>query len=321
VIVSVNGEVGRIRRLYGDPFLSVQWKEFQARDVMRLKPTDVFLTVRAWDAAAKYLATSHPSERPLILQLADGHVNEVNCKKKHNRRNGSWLYAPLLCDVFICFNRALPLCLLDEEALRVRYARPAFPNWLPGAGRTQRGLWIVASGNDAFFGTEHREEVISAFSQILLEAQVRAKRIAPSLANRELAGALRGIGGAGERFGSIVQKSGAPEFLFTTPSTIALEALVLGIPVCVINCWDLDLNLPPEITWRPRTETFDQALSRIAATSNTSLAGNLFGAERLVDILSEIVAFRDQVKVDLRDSARRVKLTTLNALGSFLKLK
>jgi hypothetical protein len=106
-----------------------------------------------------------------------------------------------------------------------------------------------------------------------------------------------------------------PELVFTTPSTIALEAVAKGVPTCVLNCWSLDVNFPNDFTWRPATEPLSGAIDRISALADQAAVVDVFGSEQLDDILQSVQQTAN--KPDLRNMAKRVKFSLRNIVGSF----
>jgi hypothetical protein len=315
-MVYVNGNVPRLVKLYGDVLSAIPWKTFRAWNLLDLKAQDIFMTVRAWDAVAKFYASFLPARRPAIVQLADGHISELNCRKKENQRQGGHLYGPLLCDVFVAFNNRAVNCFADSDAARVRYVRPlcarhATPSWKGGSN-----TWVIASGNDPFFDTTSKQLVVSALRVVEREARRLSKQLLYSVTD-ELLKAL-GTAQRGRRFDILLKMDPLPELVFTTPSTIALEAAARGIPVCVVNCWSQDINFPRDLAWNPDQEELTNAIFRISNIFAKPSSINLFGLEYLEDVLKSVLAAPDSHKVDLRASAKQVKLTLANTLGSVL---
>jgi hypothetical protein len=316
-MVYVNGSASRLVDIYGSVLSRVSWKRFRPWHLLRIGPNDVFLTVRAWDAIAWLYAKLRPERRPLIVQLADGHISELNCKKEQNQRRGGYLYRPLLCDVFISFNRALPNCLEPGDSTRVRYARPCWVNSAPQ--EIDADTWVLACGNDPFFESASKALVVSAFRNLDQEAQRRNKKIIYSIANRELRELVRRAPHAPDsrRFGEIVLGEPAPGVVFTTPSTIALEAAARGLRVCVLDCWAKDINFPPEMIWNVRDTDAATMLGQREETWRHVDPSTLFGSEQIEGILRSVLSAPGSHKVDLRQSAGRIRFSMANILGSF----
>jgi len=317
----VNGSLKRIRTIYGDVLSSVEWKAFNVLDLHAIRPSDTFLTIRAWDWIAKRFVGRLQDRRPLVVQLADGHLSELNCVRTEDRVSGTRLYRPLLCDLFVGIDKQAPNCFATYDQPRVRYVRPAFAKQAvsqPDVG-ARSGLWALACGRDPFFFDESQSIVRSTYIRLLREASERGKRIVCSIPNTDLWRSIFQITSdvPNQPFGEVLRLSPPPELVLTTPSTVALEATAAGMAVCVIKCWPQDINFPLDITWCP-DDDLGTAMTRIGALDPRGLAGDLFGAGDLRDVLADIQRAHASLKVDLREQANRVKMHLAHKVGSLL---
>jgi hypothetical protein len=315
----LNGDLERWRSYYesGSP---VEWIPLRFSKLFRLRESDVLGTVRAWDAVAWYFARRHPSERPVIVQFADGHVSELNCRKTVNVKGKGALYAPLLADVFVTFNRSVRTCVTPADQWRVRSVRPGFytgQRRVEGRSRKNEDLWVVASGMDPFFGHEHEVRVVDAYQKVLNEGAKRGKRMVYALGSERLARALRRLDRKAQvgKLREVLMANDSPELVFTTPSTIALEMSARNVPVCVIDCWRMDTNFPKSMVWRSEVEDVNETLRRVRH-SYLDLRRELFGSLQVMDVIGEIQRQGGDIKVDLRAAASKVRLSMRDLLGS-----
>jgi hypothetical protein len=65
-----------------------------------LNPNDIVVTSRPWVLLFEFLLLFRPSCRPFLIQVADGIIFPLNCKKKTNRRYGG-LYRRIFADILV----------------------------------------------------------------------------------------------------------------------------------------------------------------------------------------------------------------------------
>ncbi len=310
-----------MRSLYGDALSTLKWKTYNILKLNAIRPSDTFLTIRAWDWIAKLFAARSQEERPLIIQLADGHLSELNCARTEDRVRGTRLYRPLLCDLFVGIDKQALNCFATDDQPRVRYVQPIFAEQAvshPDAGTTS-ATWVLACGRDPYFFDESKSLVRSTYTRLVREASARGKNVVCSIPNRELwRSILQVTSGVPNRpFADVLKLRPLPELVLTTPSTVALEAAATGVAVCVIKCWPQDINFPETITWSPEND-LETVITRIAGLDSRGLVRNLFGTGMLGEVLAGVLQRHAQSKVNLREQAGRVKLRLAHKLGSLV---